>query len=226
MNEDRFYCEHCKKDFSSENTLLIHACEKKNRFLNKDELHVRIGFGAYRRFYEMQYPGKKPPDYKAFMNSKFYIAFVKFGKYVINTHVINRDQFIDFLIKNIKIDDWTKPSVYELFVRETLKKESPDNALERNILLMESWSTETGEAWYDFFRKIDPSLAVLWIKTGRISPWIIYSAKSANDMFDRMNDEQLGLVQELLDPALWKAKMKLAKSDVVFLKKTLAEFNL
>ena len=96
MSND-FSCDHCGKSFVKEHTLLVHACEKKNRFLNKDELHVRIGFHAYKKFYEIRYPGKKIPEYKDFMNSKFYIAFIKFGKYVINTNVINREQFIEFL---------------------------------------------------------------------------------------------------------------------------------
>jgi len=222
-----FLCDYCKKTFSSENRLLIHLCEKKRRHLNKDEMYVKIGFMAYQTFFRIQYPNKKIPNYDAFVNSKLYIAFVKFGRYIISQDIINKSHFIEFLVKApIAIDDWTKPHTYEIFVRETLKKETPTTALERSILLMESWSQETGEHWTDFFKKISTHKAILWIKTGRISPWILYTAKTASDLFNRMNDEQLGLIEEYIDTKVWKAKMKLAKEDVKWLKQELDNVKL
>jgi len=219
---ETFTCEFCKKSFSKESTLAVHMCEKKRRWFNREEKYVRIGHNAYRMFYQLQFPGKTLPTYEKFMNSRQYIDFTKFGKYIIDLNVIRPESFIEFVIKMaLPIRDWQAPHVYERYVREISKKETPIAALERNILLMEQWAQDTGEPWIDFFKKINSNLAVSWIRNGRISPWIIYTSKSANDLFIRMNDEQLSLIKEYIEPSFWKAKVKLNKEDVAWLKKEL-----
>lgn len=225
--EEKFTCQFCKTEFSRESSLIAHLCEKKRRWLNKDDKYVKLALYAYIRFYQIQFPGKKLPDYEKFMNCQHYIGFTKFGKYILDLNAINPEGFIEFVIKStVPLKDWTAPHVYELYVRELTKKESPDRAIERNILLMQQWSQDTGEDWTDFFRKINPNLAVLWIRSGRISPWIIYTAKSVEDLFTRMTEEQLNLIHEYVDPKYWKAKLKMNKEDVAWLKKELDEAGL
>ncbi|MNV07710.1 hypothetical protein D3C71_981540 [compost metagenome] len=104
------------------------------------------------------------------------------------------------------------PRPYEIWVRELGRKEHPDKALERNILLMEQWSRETGEEWTDFFRKVNPQLATKWIKTGRLSPWLLFTV--GDELIERLSDEQLVLVQDLLDPGFWFKKFDTFEEEV------------
>jgi hypothetical protein len=222
VKEEIFKCQFCKTEYHREDSLIAHLCEKKRRWFNKDERYVKLGFYAYTRFYQIQFVGKKVPDYENFMNSRHYIGFVKFGRYILNLNAFNPEGFVDFVIKSTTpLKEWCSPHVYELYVREITKKESPSTAIERNILLMQQWSQETGEPWTDFFRKINTNIAVMWIKSGRISPWIIYTADSVENLFSRMSSEQLALIHEYVDPSCWKAKLKMNKEDVAFLKKEL-----
>jgi len=46
------------------------------------------------------------------------------------------ESFVDFIFRNaVKMDDWCKNYVYEMYVRENNKKESVDRAAERVILI-------------------------------------------------------------------------------------------
>ena len=196
--EPTFPCEFCKKEFSKEKTLLSHMCERMRRF----------GFMAYVRFYELSFKTKKKKDYSDFAESSYYIAFTKFGRYIENINAIEVPGFVDFLIRGqVKIDDWTNEIWYESWTRELAKKEQPMNAVERNILLMEQWASETGENWVDFFRKVSTVKATEWIRKGRISPWLLYSGVG-QALFDRMSDEQLGLVKEWINPLFWNSKIR------------------
>ncbi len=209
----RHTCEFCKRDYSSEKTLIAHACEKKRRWLWKDEKYATMGFRAYQLFYEVGMKYKKVKTQEDFIDSQYYSAFIKFGKHLVDINAIDPIGFTEFLIRtNVRLDDWTLPRPYEIWVRELGRKEHPDRALERNILLMEQWSRETGEEWTDFFRKVNPQLATKWIKTGRLSPWLLFTV--GDELVERLSDEQLILVQELLEPGFWFKKFDTFEEEV------------
>lgn len=209
-----FPCEFCKKEFSREKSFINHMCEKKRRWLWKDERYIRIGFMAFQKFYEISIRSKKPRTYQDFMDSLYFTAFTKFGRYIEHINAIETSGFVEFLIKaNVKLDDWCQEIWYESWTRELARKESPDRAIERNILLMEQWGRDTGENWVDFFRKVSTAQATEWIRKGRISPWLLYSGVG-HALFDRLSDEQLKLVREWINPIYWGEKLKAHKAEV------------
>lgn len=209
----RHKCDFCKKDFASEKTLIAHTCEKKRRWLWKDEKYATMGFRAYQLFYEISMKSKKPKTQEDFIESQYYTAFIRFGKYLVDINAIDPIGFTDFLVRtNVRLDDWCSPRPYEIWIRELGKKEHPDRALERNILLMEQWARETGEDWTDFFRHVSTPLATRWIKTGRLSPWLLFTV--GQDLIERLSDEQLVLIQELLDSNFWSKKFETYAEEV------------
>ena len=219
---EKHKCEFCKKEFINEKSLINHACEKRRRWLWKDEKYVKLGFLTYKKFYKnLHTSSKKEKTFEDFMNSKYYTGFTKFGRYILDINAVDPEGFIDFVLKaNIKIDDWTAEYVYETWIRELGKKESSERAVERSILLMIQWSKDTGEEWNDFFRKVNPIIATRWIKMGRISPWLLYTG-FGNALFSRMSDDQLVMVKNVIDPIFWSKKIAINKSDADYIQETL-----
>lgn len=221
--EPTFPCEFCKKEFKFERGLINHMCEKKRRWLWRDEKYIRIGFMSFQMFYRLSVRSKKEKTYEDFMDSQYFTAFTKFGRYVENISAIEVSGFVEMLIKgNVKLDDWTNEIWYESWTRELAKKEPPLKAVERNILLMEQWGREYGENWVDFFRKVPTPKATEWIRKGRISPWLLYSGVG-QALFDRMSDEQLGLVKEWINPLYWTGKIRDHKAEVEQIRAILQE---
>jgi hypothetical protein len=137
-----------------EKSMLVHMC-RKQRFLEKDEKHVRFGFWIYQKFWSMNYGKNIIKPFNDFSESQFYIAFIKFAKYIHHINAVNPEMFVEFILKSgLKVDDWTKPHVYEVYLREMNKREDALSAMNRNFLLMQQWAKETGEEWTDFFRKV------------------------------------------------------------------------
>jgi hypothetical protein len=218
-------CEFCSRSFHNEKNLINHSCEKKRRWYRRDDPEIRIAFLAWNRFYELstnQKGAKAKRSFMDFLNSSFYSGFVKFGKHIIDCNVINPQRFIDYVIKgNIPLDSWCNDTVYEQYVRDYTKTEAPEDALERMILLMQQWSMQTGESWNDFFRKINPNLAMQWMKSGRISPWVLYNVNSANDFLERCSPEQIGMITKWAPNASWRIKFNKNPEGVKFIKQTL-----
>lgn len=222
----KFECEFCNKIFVKERTLINHLCEQKRRWTQKDDKHVRFAFNSWLRWYEITGTNrhKKTRTYKDFMKSSEYTNFVKFGRHIVNTNLVNPNQFIDFVVKNnLRLKDWTKDTVFETYAKQVCRSEDIQTALERFIKLTEKWAEEHDTEWTDFFLQVNTSQALHWIRTGKISPWILYNAMSSKKLFERMTEEQIHYMEDFIDPTLWKGKMAKNKKDTKFVKEILEE---
>lgn len=204
--------------------MLAHACEKKRRWLARDEKAYKMAFVVFRKFYEINFRSMKPRTYEDFMESTHFTAFVKFGKYALDIQAINPEAFVEFLLKaQVPMKNWTVPFVYEQYVRELNKRESAEAALERNILLMQQWEMDSGLPWNEFFKHVSPNLATAYIRSGRLSPWVLYTASTSHELLERMSDEQLKMIEQYVDPRFWQRKFVECQDDVNFIKQLLQE---
>lgn len=225
---DKFKCQFCGREYVRERTLINHMCEKKRRYFNRDEKYVILGFNAWNTFYELTGNNGKKRTYKDFMESNYYTAFTKFGRHIINTNMVNPEQFIPFVIKkHIRLDDWCKDSVYEEYVRTVCRREDIGTALERQIKIMTEWAEENDEEWCDYFKKIEPGIAYKMIVTGRISPWVLLNSDSVEQyLFPRFSDEQLLHIADFINFDYWRVKMKQEEDDTIYIKQLLKEYEL
>ena len=205
-----YTCKFCNKSFTRERTLSSHMCEKKRRWMNKDEVESRIGFSVWLDFLKYVSPNtKKTKTFEDFVRSPDYLAFIKFANYLIDLKPYECDKFINWLFKmGVRLGDWQKPGTYQLYVQEASKKESATRALERTILVMQEWGASTGNDWRNFFEKVSPVTGMNMITMGKISPWIIYSTDAAQHLIDRMEPGQVTVVAKHVDTEWWKRKLK------------------
>jgi len=213
-----FECQYCEAKFKSERTIMVHICEPKRRWMNKDEKYSRLAFHAYSRFYELtQAVGGRTFD--DFAKSKFYLGFTKFGMHIININAINPEDFVDFVIRNsVKLDRWCSDSVYETYIQELNRKESADRAVERSILLMEKWGADYGRPFNGFFKEVSKPLVIHYITSGRLSPWVIFNCDSGAELIDSLSDHELTIINEYLEPSFWTRKFNTRREDVQFVK--------
>mgnify|MGYP000005035485 CR=1 FL=1 len=223
----KFECKFCGKSFAREKTLTVHLCEPKRRWINKDEKYARLALLAYNRFYKLTQAASKEKTYDDFMKSQYYLGFTKFGKHIININAISPETFIDFVINNsVPLDKWCSDSVYETYIRELNKKETAERAVERGILLMEQWGREHDRPYNVFFREISRPRLIHWIKSGRISPWIIFNCDSGTGAMSELTNHELNMVNEYLEPTFWTRKFSTRKDDVQFVQMILEKAGL
>lgn len=220
-----YQCRFCNKSFTRERTLSSHMCEKKRRWMNKDDPASRIGFNVWTDFMKYVSPNtKKAKTIDDFIRSADYLGFVKFANYLIELRPLESDKFIQWLFKmGVRLGDWQKPGTYQLYVQEAAKKETADRALERTILAMAEWGDSTSNRWQEFFTKAAPATAMNMIVLGRISPWIIFSTDAAQSLLDRMEPGQIDKVAEHVDTKWWKNKLKNQTSEVQWINTTLLQ---
>ena len=223
----QYVCDFCKRQWAREKSFVNHSCEKKRRWWQKDQAHARFAFIAWKRFYELnsfKHNTEFTSNYKNFIDSKFYNDFIKFGIHIRDLNALEPAKFIEYVLKsNLPISKWRQDFVYEQYVRELTHKETAEDALTRNIMLMNEWSIQTGESWVDFFRKVNTNQATAWIRTGRISPWVLYNTDSSVEFLERCTSEQLSMIKEYANPSSWKIKFNKNADSCNFIRKTLKE---
>lgn len=221
-----YTCTFCGRVYQREKSFLNHMCTKKQRFLERDTKYYMLAYRAYDRFYTLSLR-KKVPSVEKFESSSVYLGFIRFGKYVLDINAVDPMEYVAYLVKhNIPLDDWCKDRIYEQHLRDLVLKESPDRALERNIMLMESWAHKNGKFIRDFFREIGTGTALQWIRSGRISPWVMFNCESGRELLSRFTDEQLMIAGDAINRRLWQGKFSRHIEYVHEIQSTLEEVGL
>lgn len=202
-----YRCQFCKKEFVKETTLAVHVCEQKKRRQDKSERGVELGFQAYIRFYETTQGSAKLKTYDDFCESPYYRAFVKFGRYCVNTKTINPKQFLEWLLKNNKkIDRWPSDQLYTEYLIQYLRVENISDALARAVEFGIEWAENNGYPAHDCLRYGNTNAMVYAVTTGRISPWVIYNCESGQKFLSELSADQVSMIWPYIDSDTWQKK--------------------
>jgi hypothetical protein len=143
---------------------------------------------------------------------------------LVSIRSIGTESFIDWTIKNNpKLDKWTQESFYDTFLFEFIRKEHPNDALDRTFKEMQRWADENNQQFNNIFREGSPNKICSMIINGRLSPWIIYNCDSGIDFLRNLDGDQIKLVFKFIEPDFWGNKLKSFVADTEFIKMVLRE---
>ncbi|HEY6436521.1 MAG TPA: hypothetical protein VIY47_08025 [Ignavibacteriaceae bacterium] len=225
--EQKFDCKYCGKKFHKESTLATHMCVKKRRYLDINTEGFRFGFRTFQKFYTITTNIKKIKTQEEFIDSPYYIDFVKFGNHIALLKPVYIEQYIEFVIRSgLKIPKWSSDPVYELYIENLIKTEPSASAADRTISVIIEWCESNKVAFNQFFTNISANEAAYLIKTGRISPWVLYLCRSAEDLQSRFTEDHDPMIKNVIDPGFWMRKFKKADDDVEYIKNLLEQAGL
>lgn len=226
VTDDKMTCEFCKRSFVQEQSFLKHICEYKHRWLEKDRRGNQIGFQCYLEFYKKHSTSKKERTYEDFIRSAYYTAFVKFGAYAMEISCINIPRYIDYLLKEkVKIDTWTSDTVYTGFLLNYLKTEDHLDAIQRSVETCVELSEVENVKPNDLLRYGNRNKICHEITKGRLSPWLLYHSESGIKFIDDLNEDQVKIVYDYIQPTQWAIKFSKMIKEVEEAKNLLLELK-
>lgn len=225
--EQNYKCKFCGTKFHKETTLTTHMCVKKRRHMDLNSTGSRFGFRTFQRFYERTMNTKTPKTTDDFINSQYYIDFVKFGNHLALLKPVHIEKYIDFVIMNgVKLKDWTKDFVYDLYIEDLVKKEPANSAVERSITEMMEWCEANNTPFNEFFKSISANEAAYLVRTGKISPWVLYLASTGDQLMNRFTEDHAKMIGLIIDPGFWMKKFKKSEDDVDYIRSILEQAGL
>ena len=54
------------------------------------------------------------------------------------------------------------------------------------------------------------------IRSGKISPWILYNSKGGIKLMESLNEEQMIMIEEYVSPTSWTKRFQQSPDDVKF----------
>lgn len=207
---NKLVCEFCAKEFRRESTLLVHMCEPKRRRGEQHERGVQLGFQAFLEFYRAAQGSSRLRTFDDFAASPYYRAFVKFGRYCVETRAIGPEQFLEWLLQNNKkIDQWASDSVYtEYLQKHYLLSEPAEHAVERALEYGIRWSEKNNAQAEHCLRYGNVNMLCHAITAGRISAWVVYNCESGQKFLENLSVEQLAMIWPYIDSDIWQKKFR------------------
>ena len=202
-------------------------CVKKRRHMDIGTAGSRFGLRAFQKFYELTTKSKKIKTIEEFINSPYYIDFVKFGNHLTSLKPVHIEKYIEYVILNgVKLKDWTKDFVYDVYVDDLIKKEPATSATDRTITEIMEWCDKNNVAFDKFFSTVNVNEAAHLIRTGRISPWVLYLSSTGGELLSRFNEDHSNMIGAIIDPGQWMKKFKKADDDVSYIRELLEQAGL
>lgn len=225
--EQKHICKFCLKPFHKESTLATHMCVKKQRNMDLGSAGSRFGFRAFQRFFEITTHSKRTKTTTEFIESPYYIEFVKFGNYVAMLKPVHMEQFVEFVIRNgVKLKDWTAEFVYQAYIVDLVKKEPANSAAERTITFIIEWSEENKSDFNKFFAVVSANEGAYMISTGKISPWVLYLCEGGETLMNQFNADHSKMIGDIIDPGFWMNKFRRDPNEVDFIRELLEQAGL
>lgn len=224
QTEVGFRCQYCDKVFRRESSLAVHMCEAKRRYQERDEIGVQLGLQAYLRFYEITQGSARLKTFDDFVQSPYYRAFVKFGRYCVSIRAVNTARFIDWVVRqNKKIDHWCKDSVYTEYLTAHVRSEAATDALARALEAAIDWAEKTGNPDRDYLRYGNDNAICHAVTSGRITGWILYNSDSGTEFLARLNPEQVTMIWNMIDADFWQKRFRDYPADTEYVREMLCQ---
>jgi hypothetical protein len=125
------------------------------------------------------------------------------------------------LKNNIKIDTWASDSVYTKYLIEYLRIEDPLDAIARSVQTTMDLAEKEGIVPKDYLCYGNTNKVCHSITNGKISPWMLYQSDSGVKFLDSLNESQVKMVIDYINPELWKIKFNREPENVKQVKELL-----
>jgi hypothetical protein len=199
----KFKCIFCNRSFVKETTLASHSCPKKLYHGDKDEKYMIVAIWCYNKFLARN--TYKQATITKFLESRHYMEFIKFARYVLEARIKGYQDFMEWLCdNNVKVDHWRKEATYGKFIKQHGLKESCQRALEKFVLCIQEWADEQNKPIQDFYIKANSPTILKLIRDGKLSLWIAVGTDIGKQLLSKMEDSELKHLDEWLGDDLNK----------------------
>jgi hypothetical protein len=210
LKERKYKCSFCRRGFVRKTWYEKHMCDKKKRFLDRNNIMVIKAHGLFNHWQQqtgMLRRGQKK-SFDDFCKSPFFGAFKRLAEFTTNEYVVSGFKYIDWLVEN-KIPEakWCNPrdlGDYRVYLRAT---EEPEKQAETTCKNIRAWCADNGIEMPEFFATITPGQALNMVRENKLSPWVLLGYQPCVDaLTSRFKQEMLFTLNDHINVPYWLEK--------------------
>lgn len=220
-------CEICGSGYVGLKEFQQHTCVQ--RLMIKDTREFPIAMGIWKKAcekYRIRISTKRPVI-DSFVLSHEFNVYIEFAKFLTTALIIDHDSYIDYVLSNsVPCRDWCTNKTIQEWTISYLGKEPPTDGVTRSINALQQWQSETGNEWHTVFNNMSVDRFIMWLQSGKLSPWLIYATNRASTLLSRMSESEIQAILPYINPELWNGKKMRYQDEVKKLQKVLSEVGL
>jgi hypothetical protein len=218
-------CHYCSRRFMGEGTFMRHHCEPKRR---AEELINPIGqaaFGYYREW--MRKKKFSQPAAAAFMESKYYRAFINFAQMIIDANIARPEIYMDLMIAGSILPIlWCRDSAYAIYLEWSEKLVDPLEQVQDSVNYLFDICEKENIKISNIFVSMGAQRVLSLIRQRRLTPWLLFCSPKFGDLLRTLDKSQLIAFNSVVNGTYWSNKFQSEKSTIIAIKEIVAEVGL
>lgn len=220
-----WYCDYCGRHFSGEMTFMKHFCEPKRR---AQEIITPIGQAAYSYYREwMRLKKYSQPSSSAFLESKYYRAFINFAELVIKANIPTPDKYIQLMVEgDIMPVLWCRDSAYGIYIEWVDKKSSPIEQVQQTVNYLFDIAERENVSISNIFEHLGTQEVISLVRQRKLTPWFLFCSSKFGSILKKMDQQELSAFNAVINSAFWAEKFQKNKDTINDIKLIAAEVGL
>jgi hypothetical protein len=221
-----FECKYCLKKFKREGAFKKHECESMKRHAMFRTKRGLVAYADYSTWLGVK--GFRNYGEEHFMDSKFFVSFIKFEIFSSKIALPCKKKFIEYMVElDIAPKDWANKQVYDHYIEEYETLLSPEEqatvCIETIHTLAQIFECEAHEV----FLYIEPASVIQIVQAKKFSPWILLFSKRFKWLVnDEMTIEQRLILGKFIDYDKWGRTFERHPEEVEKMKTYVKALNL
>jgi hypothetical protein len=212
-------CHYCVRRFTSETVFTRHMCEQKRR---AHEIASPTGQAAWGLFNKWMKQRKfKEQSAAAFVDSRYYRAFLKFANFVVATGISKPQRFIQIMAEaNITPDLWCRDACYKMYLDWIDKIEDPFEQVKSSIECLIDIASKEEVDYRTSFEHLGKQRILQLIVQRKLSPWFLLHSTKFQMMLKSMDKEDLKAFNQAINIGAWVDRLeehKQIRDDIRFI---------
>ena len=220
-----WYCSHCTRHFAAETTFMKHHCEPRRR---KEMLASPLGQAAYGYYREWLRQKKfSAPSADAFMESRYYRAFLNFAQLVIDADIANPEKYIALMVDGDVLPVlWCRDSAYAIYLEWRDKRSDPLDEVHGSINFLLDICERENAQLASIFEYLGAQRVLSYLRQRRISPWLIFCCPSFGKFMRSLDASELAAFNSAINSSYWSEKFQSNKQLVEIIKEIVGTVGL
>lgn len=223
-----YTCPYCHRTLKTESGAKKHSCPKKQMAdeLGNDVIRAAYKMWSFWYLYNKfgKYKDRSTNDFRA---SPYFHYFCTLAESIKDVWMFDRNDYVVWLCqKNIPAKQWGDKT---LIVRYKKDIHVRGKGLERAALSLEAamlWCLEKEVPLGEFFQKFPTNDFLMWLESGKMSPWFLLTAPDRDALIDRLTDPQINKMLSHLNMDYWEERLMNSGDEVKEINRMYAEFGL
>jgi len=223
--KSNWHCTWCLKRWSSETAFMRHACEPRRRSQELASPQGQAAYGYYREW--MRLKKFSQPSSTAFLESKYYRAFVNFAQLVVSANISKPERYMALMIEAELLPVlWCRDSAYAIYLDWMDRLSDPLDQVHDSISYLMDICEREGYALPAAAAALGGQRIIALIRQRRLTPWLVFNAESFCAVIRGMDRSELGAFNVVVNSGYWSTRFQSERATIANIKHICTELGL